>query len=131
MSAESGSNSAIKRIAYLEAKCSFLCHKLSEIITEHTEEGRSRIDPAAFPAPPSCQPTPPHRFTDVEIFVAGAFQSILGRPPSEGDLAFYAATLAKHGPSRVVRDILLSRESMARNSINYLVAGLLRIFWRT
>lgn len=123
------SNSDKERIDYLEAKCSYLCGKLAETITRYTDEGRIRVDLAATPVLPIPHPAPTQRYTEAEMTIVGAFHSILGRFPSDGDLVFYTTTLSKHGRSRLVRDIFLSPESVNSNTIPPLLTRLLRFFW--
>lgn len=129
MNGQLNSNSVKDRIDYLEAKCAFLCSRLSEILTKYTDEGRIRIELPPANADPAPQYATSQAYTGAEMIVAGAFHSILGRSPSEDDLDFYAAALSKHGRSRVVRDIFLSVESANANKIPRPLAALARLLW--
>lgn len=119
------------RLVYLEGKCSFLIQRLADTILTYTAEGCiPRVESAALfspvPAPPPHGPP-----SESDALISGAFLAILGRPPSDGDLAFYRSILEKHGRTRLVRDVFLSKESINRNTIPLLVQMALQLFWKT
>ena len=117
------------QLEYLSAKCDFLTQRL-------TEELSSRSQPSTSPAltyPALQVENPPsqdyNNSSTISDTVEDAFWTILGRPPSADDKNHYIKILEKYGRKRLLRDLLVSMESMEINRLPGLVTWILRFIW--
>lgn len=71
------------------------------------------------------------KLDDNQRLIMSLYLSIIGRNPSQDEVKFYLPRLEKYGRVRILRDILLSRETCKIVGFPKALTWAIRFFWRT